>query len=200
MPRPAALQNFLEAALTAFAVRATDARAQASISACARALGRPGDISDTPGARLPVCAELAAAADPARMTDPALETLLQAFHALEPHLTWTRRQGDMTHASANIAEGHANALILGPGGLERRADVWLGASLLAPYMRYPDHSHPPEETYLVLTDGAFRQGEGAWFTPGPGGSFYNPPHILHAMRSFNTPLFAFWLLRAGDPA
>jgi hypothetical protein len=199
MTRPAALQSFLEAALASFAQRAKDPRAQASIARCAKALATPGNISDRQGARRPVCAHLDTAADPADMTAPDLQTLLHAFRALEPHLTWRRREGDMTTASDNIAEGHANALITGPGGLERRGDVWLGASLMAPHVRYPDHTHPPEETYLVLSKGEFQHGESDWFTPGPGGTFFNTPGIRHAMRSGDAPLFAFWLLRADSP-
>jgi len=199
MIRPAALQSFLDAALVSFAQRADDPRAQASITRCAKGLATPGNISESQGARLPVCAHLATAADPARMSAPDLQTLLHAFQALEPHLTWRRREGDSDTASDNIAEGHANALITGPGGLERRGDVWLGASLMAPHVRYPDHTHPPEETYLVLSEGEFQHGDSDWFTPGQGGTFYNTPGIGHAMRSGDTPLFAFWLLWADSP-
>ena len=59
----------------------------------------------------------------------------------------------------------------------------------------PDHTHLPEETYLVLSAGQFRQEDGPWFESGIGGSFYNPPGIVHAMRSGSEPLFAFWTLR-----
>lgn len=40
--------------------------------------------------------------------------------------------------------------------------------------------------------------EGGWFSPGIGGSFYNVPGIRHAMRSLDTPPFAFWALRADS--
>lgn len=198
MPRSDLLQTFLDAAFVAFRARATDPRALASIARCRAALISPGAVpEETGGTRLAVCALLNAAADPANASDPDLHGLLCAFRRLEPRLTWVRRQGDMTAASAGIADGHANTLIMGPGGHERRSDVWLGASLLAPHMRYPDHAHPPEETYLVLSPGAFRQGDDPWFSPGQGGSFYNPPGIKHAMQSGDAPLFAFWLLWAG---
>lgn len=86
-------------------------------------------------------------------------------------------------------------MIVGPGGLEDRHDVWVGLSLLAPGVRYPDHRHAPEEIYLVLTDGQFRQGEREWFTPGVGGTFYNEPNILHAMASSpDAPFLAIWCL------
>lgn len=97
-------------------------------------------------------------------------------------------------ASSNFRDGHANAMILGPGGLEDRNDLWLGVTLMAPHVRYPDHDHPPEETYLVLSHGEFKQADKDWFSPGIGGSFYNPPGIKHAMRSLDRPLLAFWAL------
>ena len=50
----------------------------------------------------------------------------------------------------------------------------------------------------MLSEGEFRQGDGEWFEPGVGGTFYNPPGIVHAMRSGNKPLFALWFLWAGQ--
>ena len=85
-------------------------------------------------------------------------------------------------------------MIVGPDGYESRDDVWVGASLLAPDVRYPDHHHAPEEVYLVLSQGRFRQSEDEWFEPGIGGSFYNTPNLRHAMASGSTPLFAIWCL------
>jgi hypothetical protein len=87
-------------------------------------------------------------------------------------------------------------MILGPNGLEERGDIWLGVTLMAPNVRYPNHVHAPEEVYLVLSKGEFRQDDGAWFSPGIGGSFYNAPSIRHAMRSVETPLLALWALQA----
>jgi hypothetical protein len=78
-------------------------------------------------------------------------------------------------------------------------DVWIGATLMAPNVRYPDHAHPPEESYLVLSEGEFQSGQGNWFSPGIGGSFYNSPGIKHAMRSGKKPLFAFWALLPEQP-
>lgn len=190
MPRNEALQLFIDAALAAYRPRAPGAEAQASLDRIAALLETPGEARRRPGGRLQVCAHLGAAL----AVDPGAEDLrrlLAAFRAIEPALDWTRRASYDETASANFADGHANTMIVGPAGLENRTDLWLGASLLAPYVRYTDHAHAPEETYLVLSEGAFRQGDADWFTPGPGGSFYNPPWITHAMRSANQPLFAF---------
>jgi len=194
MTRDGDLQAFLDATRAAFGACARDAASRESLDRIFSALERPAPASGQAAARLPVCAHLATAADPGKFAQPALRRLATAFARIEPRLTWRRREVIHASASANCAEGHANAMIAGPNGLEPRADAWLGVSLLAPHVRYPDHGHPPEETYLVLSEGEFSHGGSPWFSPGVGGSFYNEPHIVHAMRSLDRPLLAFWAL------
>ena len=194
-PRPPELDAFIAAAAAAFDRHATDPEGHGAATAIFAALAEPAAPADpaTP-CRLSACAHLPTALDNAA-GDAALRPLVDRFRDLEPLLRWVRRPGDAT-ASADFAEGHANAMIAGPGGLEPRRDVWLGVSLLAPHVRYPDHDHAPEEVYLVLSDGEFRQGDGDWFRRGIGGSFHNVPGILHAMRAGAAPLLALWVLRA----
>src|SRR3546814_14319672 len=88
-------------------------------------------------------------------------------------------------ASDNWPEGHANTLLVGPRGLEDRNDLSIGASLLAPQVRYPDHRHAPEEVYFVLSPGRFQHGASDWFEPGIGGTLSNEPNIeQHGTASF----------------
>lgn len=193
--RSEALQTFIDAAMRAFGARAADAESRRALPEISAALRTPGNIGGRPGARVPACDCLEAAMS-RELPDSDLAALMAAFRALEPALVW-RPRGDTTGtASANFADGHANAMVIGPGGLEERRDVWIGCSLLCPHVRYPDHDHAPEEIYLVLSPGEFRQDDGAWFAPGVGGSFYNRPNIKHAMRALDAPLFAFWLLQS----
>lgn len=196
--RPEILQDVLDAGFEAFGAHARDPRATASLQRIHAALATPAEGDVPAPVRLPVCDHLTRAADPRRLQDPSLRRLVRAFLRLEPALAWRRRGGHAPAASAGFADGHANAMIVGPGGFEPRRDAWLGVSLLAPHVRYPDHSHAPEETYLVLSPGAFSQDDGPWFEPGVGGSFHNPPGILHAMRAGDAPLLAFWALWAGS--
>lgn len=194
MARTRELQAFLDVALPAMRARAHGGRSSASLTAISQAVATEGAPGAAP-ADLPVVQRwLAPALD--RVVDyQDLSDLLGAVRALAPHLCWRKRVGDAT-ASANFQDNHANAMLLGPGGIEERRDLWIGLSLIAPDTRYPDHQHAPEETYLVLSPGSFRQGAGDWFQPGVGGSFYNPPDIIHAMRAEVEPLFALWALRA----
>jgi hypothetical protein len=190
------LQRFLDAANAAWEERTVDAEARRTVRQAFLRLGEPGLAGSGAGKRLPVCAHLEAARALGQAA-AVVEALVREFRAIEPRLEWRRRSVHDGSASENFAEGHANALIVGPGGLEDRDDVWLGASLLAPGVRYPDHDHAPEEVYLVLSEGEFRHGGSDWFSPGLGGTFYNRPGIRHAMRSGQGPLFAFWVLQAA---
>ncbi len=198
MDREPRLQAFLDAALAAFLAHATSEEARAALAAIAAAAREVHPGRQGAGSRLPVCEwlTLALANASAAPLSPEARALLVAFVAVEPLVEWRRRPGPNVNAGPGFDEGHANAMFLGPGGIEARQDFWLGVSLLAPHVRYPDHDHAPEEVYLVLSGGEFSQDGGAWFTPGIGGSFWNRPGIMHAMRSGAAPLFAFWVLRA----
>ena len=137
--------------------------------------------------------ELDGALENARAADAdgAHAALLAAFHRLAPALPWYRRA---CPDRPDFEAGHANAEIIGAKGLEVRSDLTVGVTLMVPGLTYPDHHHPPEEVYLVLSAGAWRQDAHPWHEPGFGGFVYNPPDILHAMKSLDAPLFAIWSL------
>lgn len=112
---------------------------------------------------------------------------------IEPWLVWTRR-ANADPDLQGFYDGHANAMIVGPGGLELRDDVWIGVTLMAPGVTYVEHEHPPEEVYLALTPGEWWNADMPWIEPGIGGIVYNPPGIRHTMRSNSEPLLAIWCL------
>lgn len=149
-------------------------------------------------ARLSVCDHLPAALAHTRAHPGAVGAVADAFAAIAPRLCWKVRPGAEVHGEAFLTR-HANATIIGSGdGLEIRPDVRIGVSLMAPRTRYPDHHHPPEEVYIVLSGGEWRQASGPWHTPGIGGLVHNPPDIVHAMRSTDGPLLALWFLWTGQ--
>jgi len=135
--------------------------------------------------RLPVCALLDEVLAPAT-------PLHGAFRAIEPALTWYCRKGG--GGDDRFRSCHANATLVGPGGIEPREDLWIGVTLMAPNTDYPVHHHPPEEIYLVLSEGEWWKEATGWFTPGIGGTVHNTPDALHAFRSGAQPLFALWAL------
>jgi quercetin dioxygenase-like cupin family protein len=153
-----------------------------------------GALGAVAAERLPAChhnveaalAGLAAQASP-------LPELGSAFAAVEGGLEWVRRK-TAEAVGEPFFSGHANALLVGPGGLEQRDDVWIGVTVMAPQIVYPDHDHPPEEVYIALTPGEWWNAEMDWTAPGPGGVIYNPRGIRHAMRSHASPFLALWFL------
>lgn len=146
--------------------------------------------------RLPVLSELDAALRLAGQGPSPIPQLATALAELAPDLCWRRRTGAEAQARV-FFDGHANALLIGPEGLETRDDVWIGISLMAPHVRYPDHRHPPEEVYVSLAGGSWwKQGE-AWHRPGAGGLVHNEPNVMHAMTTDDEPLLSIWCLWVG---
>jgi len=197
--RSAGLQRLLDAMRDAIAAqdlsRGTAARvAERSFEALSRVAPESGE---TTASRLPACDHLEKALDPARAGPPSVARVAEAFAEIEARLPWKRR-ANAEMVGPHFADSHANAVIIGPGGLEPRGDVLLGASLMAPRLQYPDHHHPPEEIYLALSKGEWRQEEGPWHEPGLGGLVFNPSNVVHAMRSGDTPLLALWCLWTAD--
>jgi len=130
------------------------------------------------------------------VADPLLVEHATALERLSRQLSWYRRPG-----TEDVGEpffgGHANATIIGQGGLEARDDVWIGVSLMAPDIVYPVHRHAPEEVYLVLSPGSWWQEGRGWHEPGIGGAVHHAPNVRHAMRSGSSPLLATWCLCAS---
>ena len=159
-----------------------------------RLAAREGSRGGTKAERLPVCTHTLDAALAGLAADASpLPDLAAAFAAVEAGLAWVRRRGTKA-GDEPFFNGHANAMLVGPGGIEERDDIWVGVTVLAPHVTYPDHDHPPEEVYIALSPGEWWNAGMDWTEPGPGGVIYNPRGILHAMRAGAKPLLALWFL------
>ncbi len=157
------------------------------------ALSLPAERGDRASSRLPVCEHLSAALARARGQGPEAAKLADALEQIDPSLAWRRRRSS-EKVDAEFDDGHANATVVGPGGIEERDDLWVGISLLAPNIQYPEHRHPPEEIYVALSPGQWRQADLPWCEPGIGGIVHNQANTLHSMRSSKEPLLAVWCL------
>jgi hypothetical protein len=174
----------------------SDAQSLASRDFAARVfekLKEPSDDGKRQHERYSACEWIDRALAPLINEPSPFGAAARAIKALEPELGWARRSSG-SNGSDNYIEGHVHGMICGPRGAESRYDVQLGFSIMVPHVRYPDHSHPPEEAYVLFTEGDFRQLDGEWFHPGIGGGIHNPPHGRHAMRSGAAPFFAIWCL------
>lgn len=191
--RPNDIETFIRIAQDLFR---SEKLPEAGRLVASRVFGRletPSDDGKRHATRYPACDWIGAALAPVIAEPTQIGAAARAITSLEPVLGWSRRTSGL-HGSANYIEGHVHGMICGPGGAESRYDVQLGFSVMVPDVRYPDHSHPPEEAYVLLTEGEFRQRDGAWFDPGIGGGIHNPPGSQHAMRSGSAPFLAIWCL------
>ncbi|MFO1027876.1 MAG: dimethylsulfonioproprionate lyase family protein [Acetobacteraceae bacterium] len=180
------IDHFLSLAGAEVAATATAHARSAGARVAALLAEAPTPADTLPPQRLEVCRYLAAARAEMR------PDLAAAFEALEPSLAWRTRT--MSNASPGFAEGHASARVLDQTGLEQRGGLVSGFSLVAPGITYPEHNHPPEEIYLVLSAGEWWQAGRGWHAYGPGEIVHNPPNIRHAMRGTAVPLLAIWFL------
>ena len=196
--RPEALGRLLDVARNFLAdrVEAGTPEGEATARIFDALAGSAGDIATAGGPPPPPAyRHLPAALERARAA-PGVSSLADAFAALEPELAWTWRPDSEEHGET-FRDGHANAWLVGPAGLEQRSDVLVGMSLLGPCIRYIDHHHPPEEIYIVMSEGEWYREDRGWHTPGIGGIVHNPANAVHAMRAGPAPLLALWLLPVG---
>jgi quercetin dioxygenase-like cupin family protein len=195
------LQELLDALMDGLAAKVEPGSAAAGALARVQAAvadareGAPSPRSDEP----PVaCQHLEAALTNAKAAGGPAARAAAAMEKLGDRIVWYRRQGLEAGAEPGFPEKHALASLIGPadraGSLETRDDLRVGISLVAPGASYPDHQHPPEELYLALTKGDWRQDRGPWFSPGPGGIVYNTSNIFHGMRAADEPQLALWCL------
>ncbi|MBL4722040.1 MAG: transcriptional regulator [Alphaproteobacteria bacterium] len=193
--RTANLQRFIGALESSIQARA--AQYPAAMPVATRiftALKNSGAVGETaPSTRLPVCDHLDTAYNQGRTGPGGIPELTDALAAIEPALNWTRRDNS-AQIAGNFHEGHANAMIIGKGGLETREDVRMGVSLIAPGVLYPRHRHPPEELYVVLSPGEWMQNDNPLAFKKSGDLVHNTPNIWHTMAATKTPLLAVWSL------
>ncbi|APG95506.1 dimethylsulfonioproprionate lyase family protein [Sinorhizobium americanum] len=184
---------FVEAARSALSSATVDGATKSALAKVFGSISSGRPLSASRREMFPVCALVDPLLEELEGKDERLGDLAKTLRPLLSHLGWRRREGG-PNASDNFMDGHATGMIIGPGGAEDRHDVWVGLTIMRPNVRYPDHSHPPEEVYLALSNGEFRQDEAEWFDPGIGGVFHSPPGIVHGMRSGEAPMLALWLL------
>jgi len=154
------------------------------------ASGMPGEHQHT---ELHIYNFLEIAVEEARNGPKPISKLTNALIKIEPKLKWYRRP-EAKNFSESFFNGHANAVIVGDGGLEVRNDVRVGVSLVAPSIDYPRHRHPPEELYIVLAPGKWMQNDNKLTLKTPGDLIHNSANCWHAMQSIQTPLLAIWCL------
>ncbi len=138
---------------------------------------------------------LADAVERVAASHAALAPIARGIAALAPALRWYRRPTEQPDPV--FEHGHANAIVIGGAGLAALGGLIVGVTVMAPRVAYPLHRHPPDEAYVVLSDGEWWRETAGWWTPGAGGLVINDGGARHTMRAGDTPLLAVWFLTGG---
>ncbi len=115
------------------------------------------------------------------------------------HLAWRQTYREEDGFDRSYLDRYGWFDIAGPEGPYQADGIRIMAGYWGQGLRYPDHSHPPEEHYLVLAGGArFRLGDNAWRPLGPGEIFHTPAGAIHSADMGEEALMAISIWRAPD--
>jgi len=193
------LQRFIATTEAGIRARASDVPdAMAMAGRIFAALKDPGIVNaGNAPTRLPACDHLEGALAAAGEGPDPIPEIGEALAAIEPGFAWVRSPRSAP-AAEGFLDGHANANIVGEGGLEVRHDVRIGVSLVAPGIHYPKHRHPPEELYVVMSCGKCMRDDNPFGLKRSGDLVHNYPNAWHAMHATDVPLLAIWCLWVGE--
>ncbi len=127
-----------------------------------------------------------------------LVDLYQAATDAFNHVRWTEFYAHDTWSQPFLSE-FANGEGIGPDGFFYHQDLILGLFILGPETIYPEHAHPAEEFYIVLSGNPqFKVGLNSRYeTRYPGDVVLHHSDISHSIKSADSPFFAIFGWR-GD--
>ncbi len=95
--------------------------------------------------------------------------------------------------SKPFLESFANGEGIGPDGRLQHNEVILGLFILGPNTTYPEHAHPAEEFYLVLSGNPeFKVGDNNFELKEAGSIVWHHSNISHAIRTGSEPFYAIY--------
>ena len=192
--RPAPLQQFINVAGNVLLGHDVSSMARYTAGKIFHDLSKPGSMFSVGGHTLPASGYLADALSIADRGGGPIAELSRAINVIAPDLRWYRsRTGPF--ASINFVRGHAHALMVGPGGMEERDDVHIGATIMAPYSRFPDHRRKHPTVFLALSRAEVRLKDDDWIVRSPGGIFFSDEGNELALRCTGNPLLLVWCQR-----
>jgi mannose-6-phosphate isomerase-like protein (cupin superfamily) len=124
--------------------------------------------------------------------DNLLELSQAARNAFD-HVRWTEFYEEDSWSKSFLDE-FANGEGIGPDGRLFHRNIILGLFILGPETTYPEHAHPAEEFYIVLTGNPqFKVGVNSEFKPMRSGEvILHHSDISHSIKSSSAPFYAIF--------
>ncbi|NVK15266.1 MAG: hypothetical protein HWE35_13945 [Rhodobacteraceae bacterium] len=149
--------------------------------------------------RLPVCRKVEELANSGRQNCEAAEPAVAALASALPRLRWQQTYTAADGFSREWLDNYGWVNLISPEGLYRSEEMRLSIGYWGAGQHYDEHSHAPEETYLILAGQARFQSEGRPARDaGPGDTIRHAPHQKHAIDMVPGPLLAAAFWRGGD--
>jgi quercetin dioxygenase-like cupin family protein len=142
--------------------------------------------------QLPVCRHLDAAVR-LGLTGPCA-TIATALSNATAQCRWLQNANYLACPPASgFLDNYGYVELLGPGRALDSQIFRVGMLLLGPQTDYPEHAHPAEEVYHVISGSALWSRRGApWQAQAPGAAIHHPPHMVHATQTGDEPLLALY--------
>ena len=123
----------------------------------------------------------------------------EALVDASPHLAWRQTYSESDGFDRRYLDSYGWFDLAGPDGPYRADGIRVMMGYWGEGLLYPNHSHPPEEHYLVLAGGAkFRLDDDPYRRLGPGEVFHTPAGAVHSADMRDEPLMALSIWRAED--
>lgn len=149
-----------------------------------------------PPADLPVLSLIPAIAGRAA---PETRAVCDRLAEARAHLPWRQTYSEADGFDRAYLDTYGWTDLAGPAGPYRAEGIRIMIGYWGQGLIYPDHSHPPEEHYLVLAGSArFRLDTDPFETVGPGGVFHVPARAVHSAEMRDEALLAISVWRAED--
>ncbi len=133
------------------------------------------------------------------LSGPETRAVTEALVAAAPDLAWRQTYGEEDGFDERFLQTYGWCDLAGPDGPCQADGIRVMMGYWGQGLTYPDHSHPPDEHYLVLAGGAwFRLGDAPFRHLGPGDIFHTPARAVHSAQMRDGPLVAMAIWRAED--
>jgi mannose-6-phosphate isomerase-like protein (cupin superfamily) len=137
--------------------------------------------------------------DMAALCTPETRPVVESVLAARPHLAWRQTYSESDGFDADYLARYGWCDLAGPHGPYRAQGLRIMIGYWGQGLVYPDHSHPPEEHYLVLAGSSWiALGDAPLRRYGPGDVFHTPAGAVHSAEMRDAPLLALALWRGAD--
>ncbi len=133
------------------------------------------------------------------LSGPETRAVTEALVAAAPDLAWRQTYSEADGFDERFLQTYGWCDLAGPDGPCKADGIRVMMGYWGQGLTYPDHSHPPEEHYMVLAGSAwFRLDDDPFERRGPAEVFHVPAGAVHSAEMRDEGLLAISIWRARD--